>query len=168
MRLPFLCQHGKGFVMESFAADRMLGKLAKWLRLLGYDVVYLRQAGDTEILSRLREGRTLLTRDRRAEPWSKQGKVFVVHANDPKEQLREVVEGLGLPKLDFALFSRCLKCNSLLERVNKKEVLEQVPEYVWQTHHRFHRCEDCGQVYWSGSHSERMRQRLAEIFASSK
>ena len=153
--------------MECFIADRMLGKLAKWLRVLGYDVVYLRQAGDTEILSGLKEGRTLLTKNRRAEPWHQQGKVFVVSANDPKEQLHEVVRGLGLRRLDSALFSRCLRCNALLETVSREEVREQVPEYIWQMHHRFNRCEGCGRVYWPGSHSERMRQRLTELFEDS-
>ena len=151
--------------MERFAADRMLGKLAKWLRVLGYDVVYLRQARDREILAGLREGRVFLTRDRRAKQWQTQGKVFVVNANDPKEQLREVVQGLGLTKPDSALFSRCLKCNSQLNTIAREKVLQEVPEHIWQTHYQFYRCEDCGQIYWSGSHSERMRRRLEEILA---
>jgi uncharacterized protein with PIN domain len=146
----------------------MLGKLAKWLRVLGYDAVYLRQAGDAEILARLGEGRILLTRDRRAELWCKQGRVFVVNANDPENQLREVVQGLGLTTQPDAVSSRCLKCNSLLETASREEVWERVPEYIWQTQHQFHRCKDCGRVYWSGSHSERMRQRLQQMFADSK
>jgi len=146
----------------------MLGKLAKWLRVLGYDVVYLRQAGDDEILARLREGRVLVTRDRRAEPWHEQGKVFLVKANSPKEQLREVVQGLDLKIVDNSLFSRCLKCNSVLEAASRKDVWEQVPEYIWLTHQQFRRCQDCGQIYWSGSHSERMRRWLNEILVNSK
>ena len=151
--------------MRNFAADRMLGKLAKWLRALGYDVVYMQRAGNNEILSRLREGRILLTRDSRADLWQKQGKVFVVNANDPREQLREVVQGLGLTRLDHTIFGRCLKCNSPVNSVSRDQVWDEVPEYIWQTHQQFHRCESCGKVYWSGSHSERMRQRLEEIFA---
>jgi uncharacterized protein with PIN domain len=143
----------------------MLGKLAKWLRVLGYDVIYLRQARDAEILASLSEGRVLLTRGRRAETWSKQGSVFVVNANDPKEQLREVVQGLGLAMVDHILFSRCLNCNSLLQTASREEVWERVPEYIWQVHDRFHRCGDCGRFYWTGSHSERMRQLLGRIFA---
>ena len=154
--------------MDRFVADRMLGKLAKWLRVLGHDVIYLKQAGDREILARLREGRILVTKDRRAEPWRTQGKVFVVNANDPEEQLREVVQGLNLPRIDSALFSRCLKCNLLLETVSREEVYEQVPEYIWQTRHLFRRCDGCGQVYWAGSHAERMRRKLEEVFADYK
>ena len=151
--------------MERFVADRMLGKLAKWMRVLGYDVVYLRQAADQEILKQLQDGRTLLTRNRRAGLWQQQGRVFVVDADDPKEQLREVVRGLGLSKIDEALFSRCLSCNRLLEKVSREEVREQVPEYIWQAQNRFYRCKGCNKVYWSGSHSERMRQRLKKILA---
>ena len=151
--------------MERFAADRMLGKLAKWLRVLGYDVVYLRRAADEEVLRYLQEGRTLLTRNRRAGLWQQQGKVFVVNANDPKEQLREVVQGLGLCMMAGALFSRCLNCNELLERVRREEVREQVPEYIWQAHKIFYWCEDCQKVYWPGSHSTKMRQRLEKVLA---
>lgn len=151
--------------MERFAADRMLGKLAKWMRVLGYDVVYLRQASDPDIRRQLQDGRTLLTRNRRARLWQQQGKVFVINADDPKEQLREAVQGLSLRKIDEALFSRCLSCNTLLEMVSREEVREQVPEYIWQAQTRFYRCEDCNKVYWAGSHSERMRQRLESILA---
>jgi uncharacterized protein with PIN domain len=150
--------------MERFAADRMLGKLAKWLRVLGYDVVYLRRADKEDILGQFKQGRILLTRDRRARLWRNQGNVFVVQANDPKKQLREVVQGLGLSRRDSALFSRCLFCNQLLTPVSRKEVREEVPEYVYQTQDQFHRCHHCGKVYWPGSHPQRMRQHLDEIF----
>ena len=86
--------------MQRFAADRMLGKLAKWMRVLGFDVVYLRQGGDEEIFPCLKEGRTILTRNRRARYWQQQGKVFVVSANDPKKQLREVCEDNDLPDVE--------------------------------------------------------------------
>jgi uncharacterized protein with PIN domain len=151
--------------MQRFVADRMLGKLAKWLRVFGYDVVYLRQAADEEIVQRLGEGRIFLTRNRRAGPWQQQGKVFVVHANEPKKQLREVVQGLRLAMIDTELFSRCLSCNSLLHTVSREEVRAEVPDYIYQTQSQFHRCCDCGKVYWSGSHSEKMRQQLEEILA---
>lgn len=154
--------------MERFAADRMLGKLAKWLRVLGYDVIYLRQSGNAEILSLLQEGRILLTRDSRAGSWHKHGKVFVISANDPKKQLREVVQGLSLSRMDEAFFSRCLICNRLLNTISREAAREDVPEYIWQTHQQFRRCEDCGKVYWSGTHSENMRQRLEAILANSK
>ena len=149
--------------MQRFVADRMLGKLAKWLRVLGYDVVYLRQAADEEIVERLQEGRIFLTRGRRAGSWQQLGKVFVVTANEPKKQLREVVQGLRLAMIDAELFSRCLSCNCLLDTVKREEVRAEVPDYIYQRQSQFHRCCGCGKVYWSGSHSEKMRQQLKEI-----
>jgi uncharacterized protein with PIN domain len=149
--------------MERFVADRMLGKLAKWLRVLGYDVVYLKRAAEEEVLEKLQEGRTLLTRNSRARPWHGKGRVFVVKENDPQIQLREVVNGLRLPELDGAIFSRCLSCNHPLEEVRRDEVREEVPEYIYQTQEEFHRCSDCGKVFWHGSHAKRMRQQLKEI-----
>jgi uncharacterized protein with PIN domain len=153
--------------MQRFVADRMLGKLAKWLRVFGYDVVYLRQGADEEIQGLLSEGRIFLTRNRRAGPWQQLGKVFVVHANDPKKQLREVIQGLDLAVIDSELFSRCLSCNCLLEAISREDVGAEVPDYIYQTQRQFHRCRDCGKVYWSGSHSEKMRQQLEEILADS-
>jgi uncharacterized protein with PIN domain len=141
----------------------MLGKLAKWLRVLGYDVVYLKRATEKEVLEKLQEGRTLLTRNRRARSWHGKGRVFVVKENDPQIQLREVVNGLRLPELDGAIFSRCLSCNHPLEEVRRDEVREEVPEYIYQTQEEFHRCSDCGKVFWHGSHAKRMRQQLREI-----
>jgi uncharacterized protein with PIN domain len=154
------------FLMQRFVADRMLGKLAKWLRVFGYDVIYLRQGVDEEIETRLKEGRIFLTRNRRAGPWQQLGEVFVIHANEPKKQLREVVQGLRLAMIDAELFSRCLSCNCLLDTVSREEVRAEVPDYIYQTQSRFHRCCDCGKVYWPGSHSEKMRQQLEDILAS--
>jgi hypothetical protein len=151
--------------MERFIADRMLGKLAKWLRVLGYDVLYLRQGRDEEILEGLREGRILLTRDRRAGPWHGRGRVVVVEANKPETQLRELVAQLGLTMEETVFLSRCIECNRVLSAVSREEVRDEVPEYIWQTHGSFQRCADCGRVYWSGSHAEKMRGTLREIFA---
>jgi hypothetical protein len=141
----------------------MLGKLAKWLRVFGCDVVYLKRADEEEILEKLQEGRTLLTRNRRARSWQGKGRVFVVKDNDPKLQLREVVKSFGLRELDDAIFSRCLNCNHPLDEVRREEVREEVPEYIYQTQREFHRCKDCGKIYWPGSHAVRMRQQLKEI-----
>jgi uncharacterized protein with PIN domain len=154
--------------MQRFVADRMLGKLAKWLRVLGYDVVYLKEAAQREILENLQAGRTLLTRNRRAQSWQGKGRVFLVKDNDPKIQLREVVKGLRLVEADGAIFSRCLNCNRPLDAVMREEVREEVPDYIYQRQKEFHRCIDCGKVYWHGSHAVRMRQQLRKILEDSK
>ena len=150
-------------MMQRFVADRMLGKLAKWLRVLGYDVVYLKKAAEEEILQNLQEGRTLLTRNRRARSWHGKGRVFMVNNDDPKIQLCEVVKGLRLAESDSAMFSRCLSCNRPLAAVRREEVREELPDYIYQRQKEFHRCSDCGKVYWHGSHAVRMRQQLRKI-----
>ena len=154
--------------MQRFVADRMLGKLAKWLRVLGYDVVYLKKAAEEEILQNLQEGRTLLTRNRRARSWHGKGRVFMVNNDDPKIQLCEVVKGLRLAESDSAMFSRCLSCNRPLAAVRREEVREEVPDYIYQRQKEFHRCRNCRKVYWHGSHAVRMRQQLREILENSE
>lgn len=149
--------------MQRFLADRMLGKLAKWLRVLGYDTAYLRRGADEDIRAGLRGGRILLTRNRRAEAWAGQGGVVAIEANDPWEQLQEVVRKLELRPAEEMLFSRCLRCNLVLTPVEKQEVESEVPEYIWQTHRRFSRCPGCGRIYWAGTHAKRMRQRLHRL-----
>jgi len=151
--------------MERFVADRMLGKLARWLRVLGYDTLYLGGAGDEVIRQGLEEGRVLLTRNRRAHPWLKRGRVVVIKADDPREQLREVVRQLHLTLAEEALLIRCLGCNRPLATVGKEEVRGEVPDYVWQTHAEFRRCQGCGRVFWAGSHAENMRHRLKADFS---
>jgi len=150
---------------EQFVADRMLGKLARWLRVLGHDTLYLGDAGDEVIRRGLDEGRILLTRNRRAHPWLKRGRVVVIKADDPREQLREVVRQLRLSLAEEALLNRCLGCNRPLVTVGKEEVRGDVPEYVWQTHAEFRRCQGCRRVFWSGSHAQNMRHRLKTDFS---
>jgi uncharacterized protein with PIN domain len=154
--------------MERFVADRMLGKLAKWLRVLGHDTLYLSRAGDKEILAGLHEGRILLTRNRRAGSWHEHGRVLVIKANDPEDQLREVIQHLHLSLVSDDLFSRCLRCNRDLTELRREEAIGAVPEYVWHSHHRFYYCGSCERIFWAGSHPARMRQRLEEIFSSLK
>ena len=151
--------------MERFVADRMLGKLARWLRVLGYDTLYLGGAGDEVIRRGLDEGRILLTRNRRAHPWLKRGRVVVIKADDPRAQLRDVVHQLRLSLAEETLLTRCLLCNRPLLTVGKEEVRGDVPDYVWQTQVEFRRCQGCRRVFWSGSHAENMRHRLKADFS---
>jgi uncharacterized protein with PIN domain len=150
--------------MELFVVDRMLGRLARWLRVLGYDAVYLERASAEEIGRWLEEGRVLLTKDRRADPWLDLGKVVVIEPDDPREQLRQLVRQLRLPVSTGALFSRCLGCNRPLVAAAKEAVFGEVPDHIWQTHERFRRCEGCGKVFWSGSHADNMRHLLEADF----
>lgn len=146
-----------------FIADAMLGGLARWLRILGFDVAYDAAISDEELVRRsLKEGRHLLTRDRALpEEWRVSG-CTVLTTDDVKAQLRAVVEGIGLRE-QVRLFSRCTLCNAILEPTSKEAVRDRVPSRVFELNETFSRCPRCDRVYWEGSHTERMRARVRDL-----
>ncbi|MGH7962818.1 MAG: Mut7-C RNAse domain-containing protein [Candidatus Binatia bacterium] len=148
-----------------FLADRMLGKLARWLRILGYDTAYLPQLSPEGVMREgRRQGRVILTRDTRLLRRKGMPPFVFVHSDRFREQLRQVVDTLQLAPLPSpALFSRCIKCNRVLEEVAKDEVREQVPEYVWQTQIEFHRCPECHRLYWGATHRDHVREELRRL-----
>jgi uncharacterized protein with PIN domain len=144
-------------------ADGMLGKLARWLRLLGYDTAYENDAADNELARRARaEGRILLTRDR--ELSARRGlRALLIQSETLEEQVREVQEALGPPP--NSPLSRCPVCNTDLEPVSPSELVGRLPPYVLRTQHRFRRCSGCGRVYWPGTHLDSMRRQIDKFFA---
>jgi uncharacterized protein with PIN domain len=138
-----------------FCADRNLGRLAKWLRILGFDTLYLRSSTDAALLSERDAGRIVLTRKTSLK--GQPGVVFVA-PNDPHEQLKRVAAALKLAP--EARLSRCSVCNAPLAAARPEEVEAAVPEHVRLTQREFRRCPVCGRVYWPGSHVERMRAFL--------
>jgi uncharacterized protein with PIN domain len=146
---------------ERFIADVMLGRLARWLRALGYDTEYDSNLDDPCLAERaIGENRVLLTRD--VELSRRRGLTFVLIDNDDvANQLRQVVSTLRLT-LDGA-FPRCPVCNGELMPTPRAELDEEVPPYVLATQTHFRRCSYCGKVYWHGTHWERMSGVLKEI-----
>jgi uncharacterized protein with PIN domain len=138
----------------------MLGTLAKWLRLLGYDTAYDNTATDPQLARRARaEGRVLLTRDH--DLAGRRGlHALLIQSEVLEEQVREVQDALGPPP-DPAL-SRCAVCNAALASVSSKEVADKVPPYILRTQSDFRRCPGCGRVYWPGTHVDEMREQLGE------
>ena len=143
-----------------FVADCNVGRLARWLRALGYDATYHHQIGDAELVRRaLAERRVLLTRDRdlmQRRPIST-GLVQALLLRDDRvrEQLRQVVAELGLGR--ERCFSRCLECNLELLLAPPEAVRDRVPPYVAATQTAYAECRRCGRVYWAGTHQARMR-----------
>jgi hypothetical protein len=144
----------------SFAVDCMLGKAAKWLRVLGFDARYERFRALGELEFHIGEGRIPITRNRR---WCGAPGVLCLSSNDPGEQLREIVARVGIDPREICLFHRCIVCNELLGAVRREEAVSRVPEYVFQMNAVFHGCPKCGRLYWPGSHPGRMADRLREI-----
>lgn len=139
----------------------MLGRLAKWLRLLGYDTVYAGQETDHQIAAQARaQSRIVLTRDR--ELARRRGiQCLLIDSEVLEQQLHEVVATYGLPVPGFT--PRCPQCNALLESIDREVARPHVPPYVYQTHHHFHRCEPCSRYYWPGSHWQRIKETLTLI-----
>lgn len=145
-------------------ADSMLGKLAKRLRMLGFDVGYEARVNDRELVRRARaEGRVLLTRDTRLLRRRDLPPHVFIRSDHVGEQLAQVVSELELRLDRGAAFTRCLACNGELAPAPKESVRGQVPPYVFRTQDRFARCHGCGRIYWRGTHLQGMERGLAEM-----
>jgi uncharacterized protein len=146
-----------------FIADRMIGRLARMLRLLGYDTVYqleLKPAELTELAQR--EDRIILTRGDTRLRFPGATNVFSVGSQHPSEQLREVVAEFSLdPK--SGLWTRCTVCNSAISPVAKEEIKDRVKPKVYEIYSEFYHCAGCGRVYWHGSHVERILKNLSAV-----
>lgn len=147
-----------------FVVDAMLGRLARWLRALGYDTLYPGPADDHRLLelSTLEE-RILLTRDGHlARQAGARG--CLIRAEDVDTQLLETVQRLALSPDAMDWFTRCLDCNGSLEPRLKSAIRSLVPERIFDTQTEFTGCPSCGKIYWWGSHAERMQARLRGLF----
>jgi uncharacterized protein with PIN domain len=144
-----------------FLADGMLGTLAKWLRIMGYDTVYDTRLDDNALVRLARaEGRILLTRD--TDLLQRKGTRCLFIASEVlEEQLLQVLQTFGL-HVDRP-FSRCPVCNSPLEDVAKYEAWGQVPPFVFQTQERFSLCPECNRFYWRGTHWQKMLARVERL-----
>ena len=150
-----------------FIADRTLGKLAKKLRVLGFDVVYWR-GGNLEgaLKAAAGDGRALLTRSRRVPENRSALPILVVEANDPAQQIQQVLSAFKLRPEASQFFSRCLMCNEALVPVSKEEAEGKVPDFIHRTYDSFHICPRCRRIYWPGTHFERMKKEMEKTTAS--
>lgn len=146
-----------------FLADAHLGALARQLRMLGFDVIWLNDVGDAE-LARLAadEQRILLSRDRTLLMRKAVTHGCFVRPGTTDEQLAELVDRLQLCQ-EMAPFTRCTLCNSPLTPIAPDEARVQVPPAVARRHREFWRCDACRRIYWKGSHWQAMRRRIALI-----
>jgi uncharacterized protein with PIN domain/sulfur carrier protein ThiS len=144
-----------------FVIDSNLGQLARYLRLLGFDVIYRNDFADRQVAQiASHEQRIVLTRDRALLQHKIITHGYFVRADKPREQVREVLARLQLHGC-LRPFTRCLRCNGELETVEKNAVLDQLEPKTKMYYERFRRCKSCGQAYWKGSHFDRM-EKLCE------
>ncbi len=150
-----------------FIVDSNVGKLAKWLRMMGYDTIFFDGSDDAYMVNTaLAEDRVILTRDtqiaKRRLVTSGQLKVVLIISDDPEQQMRQVIDTLNLD-CQFRPFTICLECNQLLEERNREQVKDLVPPYVFQTQSQYVECPACHRIYWRGTHWQAMTKKLGRF-----
>lgn len=165
---PLLRVREKPLRNPRFVADAHLGGLAHMLRMLGFDTLYDNHFDDDELVAiEEREGRILLSRDRELLKRRSISHACYLHALKPEQQLQEIVERLDLARSAKPL-SLCLHCNAPLRPVDKASVLERLPPRVRENYERFSTCDQCGRVYWEGSHWRNMQRLLDGVLRQDK
>jgi len=146
-----------------FIADVHLGSLAKYLRMLGIDTYYMNNYTDEEIIQiSINEKRTILTKDTGLLKQKRVTHGYYVRNTNPVKQAGEILYRFNLIQ-SINYFTRCLKCNSLLQKVEKGNVINKIPEKVRAIQKEFYVCENCNKIYWPGTHFERMNGTIAQI-----
>ncbi len=149
-----------------FIADRMLGKLARELRMLGYDTVYYRGENDYSLIKLARqEGRVIVTRSAKFTPRRPEDRMIRIMGDRPSSQLRELVQAGAIQLHEEALFSRCLRCNRLIDEIPRDEAEGEVPDFILYQQKKFFRCPQCSRIYWQGSHQDHMKRKIEELFS---
>jgi len=147
-----------------FICDDNLGKLSKWLRILGYDTLFSQSIEDTELVSRaLKEDRLILSRDQQLKRFqSAEKNLFLLSFNQPMEQLKEVLKKFNLKPDEKNHFTRCIVCNTVLVPVPKKDVENKVPPFVFKTQESFVYCSKCDKLYWAGTHVKNLKKKISD------
>jgi len=149
-----------------FLATAELGRLCKWLRIIGYDCEYCATPVEESLTSlkirSLQEDRVILTRNIRFGKRSGY-KVVRVESDFVGDQIKGVLKDLSLKIDEDAMFTRCTLCNLILERIDKKDAEGKVPEFVYETNADFVKCAKCGRIYWHGSHWGNVKEYIDGI-----
>ncbi|HST30730.1 MAG TPA: Mut7-C RNAse domain-containing protein [Chthoniobacterales bacterium] len=149
--------------IRKFVADGHLGKLVRDLRLLGIDILYDRDAEDRQLVEvATDQERALLTRDRPLLMHAALRHGYYLRSQNPLRQAIEVLRRFDLVTA-LAPFSRCLRCNAPLESAEKEKIISQLEPLTKIYYHQFRRCSGCDQVYWPGSHFEKLQKRIEAI-----
>ena len=146
--------------IAKFAADRMLARVARWLRILGADTIFDQSIDGAAMLKLARtEGRVMLTRDKRLKTAPD---VLFLNSNNFREQMREVLTRCPFDVVQNA-FSRCSRCNTPLIEVDREVVRRRVPPFVYASNAKFSECPNCAHIYWGGTHPERIIREVRKI-----
>jgi uncharacterized protein with PIN domain len=147
-----------------FAADRTLGRLAKWLRLMGFDTIYESDVSSNWFYEHLDAMRVLLTRTVKIRNRFAGRRLVFIEANQLFEQLAQVIDELAITSKHIRPFSRCIECNTPIIDIAKETVYGLVPDYIWETHDNFSMCRQCERIFWRGSHTEHSMDKIRKLF----
>ncbi len=149
-----------------FIVDNNVGKLVKWLRIMGYDTRFFNGSNDSHMIATaLAEGRVILTRDtqivKRRVVTSGQLRAVLIQSDEPELQMQQVIDTLNLD-CQFRPFAICLECNQPLLERSRQQVKDLVLPYVFQTQSQYMECPACHRIYWRGTHWQAMTKKLEQ------
>jgi len=148
----------------NFIADRMLGKLARELRMLGYDTTYYAGEDAYRLTKFAREERrVILTRNTKLLPKTPEDHIVRITEDRAFLQIKELLQKGYISLNEDALFSRCLLCNVLLDDIPREEAEGKVPDFIFYQQSQFFQCPRCLRIYWQGSHQENMLKRIEQL-----
>ncbi len=154
----------KGYPTQKFLLSIDLNRVAKWLRMMGFDAAVIPAISVSELIRRtITEDRILLTRSIKLSKDKRPFTRILVHSDDHLEQLKEILSSLHPDEKYF--FTRCLCCNRPLYLIQKEKVIGLVPDRVYAKYHEYFVCRYCGRFYWTGTHWDTMRKKIADILA---
>ena len=148
----------------NFAADRTLGKLAKWLRMMGFDTTFDAEASAELFRDQVESDRIVLTRTGAIQQRLGDRRLVFITSNDPGSQLKQVITEIEISPSDTQPFSRCINCNVPIVEVDPDDVYGLVPDYIYENHSVFHKCLQCKRIFWSGSHIKRALEIIENLF----
>lgn len=147
-----------------FVVDSMLGKLARWLRILGYDTIYEPSLSLSQLMQIAAKQKAVFLTRRKVYPNGYYPTIlFNIGSDNFEEQLRYVVEHFGLD-IKTKLFTRCTRCNVKVQQVNKSIFKEIIPAKSFAGYEKFFRCPNCNKIFWSGTHLKNTLNKIEKIF----
>ena len=150
-------------MIPCFAAERTLGKLTKWLRLLGFDTLAESDLSDKRFFDKIGDDRILLTRTQWVRKKFAARKLIFIDSDHLEQQMVQIFRELKLTAAQTRPFSRCLLCNVQIEAIAKSALQGKVPDYIFETHDQFNRCPKCGRIFWPGSHTHRSLKKIQQL-----
>lgn len=160
---PIVRLREKPLRKNAFILDVHLGRLARMLRMLGFDTMYRNDYDDAEIVRlALAEKRIIITRDRRLLHLKEITHGYCIRSGEPEAQLQEVVRKFGL-QFNILPFYRCMMCNGLIKQVDKEAILHRLEPKTILYYNEFYRCDVCNRIYWQGSHYDKLKIKFERI-----